>query len=67
MELFDRIHREGKNVIFVTHDPGVAEHADRLIRIEDGGIKSDKRKREQESGAGGNCQGRTSGQAAYRS
>ena len=44
MELFDRIHREGKTVILVTHDPGVAEHAERLIRIEDGCIKSDKRK-----------------------
>ena len=30
----------GKTVIMVTHDPNVARHADRILRIEDGTIKA---------------------------
>ena len=36
MALFDEVNRMGKTVILVTHDPDVAAHAKRIIRIEDG-------------------------------
>jgi len=37
MELLDRMNREeGKTVIMVTHDPRMAEYADRTIRLVDG-------------------------------
>jgi len=36
-----KISRElGKTVVMVTHDPNVARHADRILRIEDGTIKA---------------------------
>ena len=44
-ELMARIrglHRQGLTVILITHDPGVAAMADRVIRIVDGAIISDQ-------------------------
>jgi len=36
-----KISRElGKTIIMVTHDPNIARHADRILRIEDGTIKA---------------------------
>jgi len=32
------LHREGKTVILVTHDPKIAEYAQRTIQLEDGRI-----------------------------
>jgi putative ABC transport system ATP-binding protein len=43
MELFQRLHREqGQTVILVTHDPHVARHTDRIIKLSDGHIVSDE-------------------------
>ncbi|HAD81964.1 MAG: macrolide ABC transporter ATP-binding protein [Candidatus Edwardsbacteria bacterium RIFOXYD12_FULL_50_11] len=42
MALFDRLHKEGKTVILVTHDQKVGEHAHRAVRILDGEIVSDQ-------------------------
>ncbi len=36
MNLFEQLHMEGKTIILVTHDPKIAEKADRIIRVEDG-------------------------------
>ena len=37
------LHRNGHTVILITHDPGVAAEADRVVRIVDGNIISDER------------------------
>jgi putative ABC transport system ATP-binding protein len=43
MDLFQRLHREnGQTVILVTHDPYVARHTDRIIKLSDGEIVSDE-------------------------
>ncbi|GLS37257.1 macrolide export ATP-binding/permease protein MacB 2 [Mesorhizobium tianshanense] len=37
------LHVEGHTIIMVTHDMGVARHADRIVEINDGQIVSDRR------------------------
>jgi putative ABC transport system ATP-binding protein len=44
MELFVDLHRQGMTVILVTHDPGIAEYAQRVVRFQDGRIVADERK-----------------------
>lgn len=41
MRLFDRLAEEGKTVVIVTHDPGIAEHCRRIVRLRDGEIVAD--------------------------
>jgi putative ABC transport system ATP-binding protein len=42
--LFQRLHRElGQTVIYVTHDPFIARHTQRIIRFADGQIVGDDR------------------------
>ena len=43
MGLFEAIHNQGNTVILVTHEPDIAEHAHRIIRLKDGEIESDIR------------------------
>lgn len=43
MELFRNIHKEGKTVIFVTHNDDLLKYATRVIEMRDGGIVSDKK------------------------
>ncbi|MGB9720879.1 MAG: ABC transporter ATP-binding protein [bacterium] len=38
MEIFDRLHKEGHTVVLVTHDPNIAAHAKRVIKLIDGRI-----------------------------
>ncbi len=45
LEIFRGLHKQGKTVIIVTHDPGVAAMCDRVISLRDGLIISDERKR----------------------
>ena len=39
--LFDELHRSGQTIIMVTHEPDVARHAKRIIRMKDGRVHSD--------------------------
>ena len=39
-ELFKAINAEGRTILVVTHDDGLAKTADRIIRISDGKIVS---------------------------
>ena len=39
--LFDELHQAGQTIIMVTHEPDVARHARRIIRMKDGKVKSD--------------------------
>ena len=41
MGLFDRLHRLGHAIIMVTHEPDIAAHCRRVIRLEDGKVGSD--------------------------
>jgi len=42
--LFQHLHREfGQTVVFVTHDPFVARHTERVIRLADGRIAGDEK------------------------
>ena len=45
MALFDEIHASGNTVILVTHEEEIAEHAHRVVRLRDGMIESDVRKK----------------------
>ena len=38
MEILVGLHKEGKTVILVTHDPKIAENAHRTIQLEDGRV-----------------------------
>ena len=38
MELFHEINEEGRTIIMITHDAGIAAHAKRIVRILDGNI-----------------------------
>ncbi len=41
MQILHELHKEGRTVILITHDNGIAEEAERVIRIQDGKIVED--------------------------
>lgn len=43
MGLFARLHREGNTIILVTHEPDIAQHAHRVIRLRDGKVEKDEK------------------------
>lgn len=46
MEIIKNLHEKGHTIILVTHDPNIAEWANRIIEIKDGKILSDTKKSE---------------------
>lgn len=44
LETFQRLHKEqGRTIVLITHEPDIAEHAERIIHIRDGDIVSDSK------------------------
>ena len=44
MEIFRDLHRQGRTIVLVTHEPEIAEFAERVIVVRDGIIIEDRRK-----------------------
>jgi putative ABC transport system ATP-binding protein len=44
LNVFNELNQQGKTLILVTHDPSIAEHCSRTIRLKDGLLESDARK-----------------------
>ncbi|MCP9237741.1 ABC transporter ATP-binding protein [Lewinella sp. JB7] len=42
MEIFEEIQQRGNTVIIVTHEPDIADHAHRIVRLRDGETESDE-------------------------
>ena len=40
--LFQKLHAEGRTIIFVTHNPEIAQYSSRNIVLRDGQVKDDK-------------------------
>jgi putative ABC transport system ATP-binding protein len=43
MSLFDALHANGQTIIIVTHEPEIAAHCLRVVRLRDGQVESDRR------------------------
>jgi putative ABC transport system ATP-binding protein len=44
MKLFDELHEQNQTIIIVTHEPEIANHCHRIIRLEDGHVAEDRKK-----------------------
>lgn len=42
MEIFEKLHEAGNTIIVVTHEPDIAAHAHRIIRLRDGLVEKDE-------------------------
>ena len=42
MALLEDLYEQGNTIIVVTHEPDIAEHARRVVRLRDGLIESDQ-------------------------
>jgi putative ABC transport system ATP-binding protein len=44
LRIFDELNRQGMTLLMVTHDPNIASHSSRTIRLRDGLLESDERR-----------------------
>jgi len=42
MGIFEELHNQGNTIILVTHEPDIAEHTHRIVRLRDGLIEMDE-------------------------
>ena len=42
MKLFDELHKQNQTIIIVTHEPEIANHCLRIVRLEDGHVAEDR-------------------------
>jgi putative ABC transport system ATP-binding protein len=42
LTLFDELHADGQTIVVVTHEPDVAEHGQRIVRLKDGKVVEDR-------------------------
>ena len=47
MALFDQLHGDGQTIIIVTHEPDIAAHCHRVVRLKDGQVEYDRRQEPQ--------------------
>ena len=40
MGIFERIHNAGNTIIVVTHEPDIADHAHRIVKLRDGLVEA---------------------------
>lgn len=43
MKIFQDLHEEGHTIVMITHEPEIAEHAERIIHMKDGKILKDSK------------------------
>lgn len=43
MRVFGELHEQGQTIVVVTHEPSIAEHAERVVVLRDGRLDSDTR------------------------
>ena len=41
IDLLEQLHRDGATIVIVTHDEKIANHAQRIVKLQDGQIESD--------------------------
>jgi putative ABC transport system ATP-binding protein len=46
MALFQELHRQGRTIVLVTHEPDIARYAERVIHLQDGEVVRESRPEE---------------------
>lgn len=52
LDLLHQLHDQGATIVMVTHEPGIADHAERVIYLLDGQIASDRQNGSRRKGRG---------------